>query len=90
MTTVQFSQECLALIVPQIRAAVKLRGLPGGGCDARVKRVGSDHWEFCYGTFLWHGPASDAFDARYCGWIAWMRSQDIDIQVPHEAGEVEA
>jgi hypothetical protein len=44
--------------------------------DAWVWNAGRDHWEF-HGPddFYWHGRASNAYDARYQGWSAWLDKQ---------------
>lgn len=36
------------------------------------------HWEF-HGPdgFYWHGSADNAYDARYHGWTAWLRSKGV-------------
>jgi hypothetical protein len=48
------------------------------GKDAWVWCAGRDHWEF-HGpeNYYWHGSAGNAFDARYKGWMAWLRSKGI-------------
>ena len=37
-----------------------------------------DHWEF-HGPdgFYWHGRAGDAYEARYKGWMAWLKSKGV-------------
>jgi len=42
--------------------------------DAWVYHFMHDHWEF-HGPdqFWWHGSAANAYDARYKGWMAWLR-----------------
>jgi len=61
-----FSRELLKQVLDEIRAyrkstddrfAFKLT-------DAWVHRVGTDHWEFHFGEFYWHGSADGAFEAR--------------------------
>ena len=54
--------------------AMKLR-------SAWVWHAGRDLWEF-HGPdeFYWHGRASNAYDARYRGWMAWLRSKGIEEQ----------
>jgi len=39
-----------------------------------------DSWEF-HGPdkFYWHGRAGNAFDARYKGWMAWLRHKGINV-----------
>jgi hypothetical protein len=46
--------------------------------DAWTYHFHRDHWEF-HGpeNFYWHGSAGNAFDARYKGWMAWLRSKGI-------------
>jgi hypothetical protein len=83
---VAFCRQLCVLIAPQVRAAVKAKGLKSK--DAWVYKVGPGHWEFHFGEFYWHGSADNAFDARYNGWSAWMRSQGIDIEVPEEDPDV--
>lgn len=57
---------------PQFRASGK-RLLK----DAWVWKCGRDHWEF-HGPddFYWHGSASDAYEARFKGWHAWLEKQE--------------
>jgi len=46
--------------------------------DAWVWKAGRDHWEF-HGPqdYYWHGRASNAFEARYAGWMAWLKSKGV-------------
>lgn len=46
--------------------------------DAWVWHFQRDHWEF-HGPneFYWNGSASNAFEARYKGWMAWLRSKGV-------------
>lgn len=46
--------------------------------DYWVYDLGHDHWEF-HGPdeFYWHGSAGNAYDARYHGWMAWLRSKGV-------------
>ncbi len=46
--------------------------------DAWVYHYGRDHWEF-HGPdkFYWNGDAGNAYDARYHGWMAWLKSKGI-------------
>ncbi len=39
-----------------------------------------DNWEF-HGPdkFYWHGRASNAFEARYKGWMAWLRHKGVNV-----------
>lgn len=38
-----------------------------------------DHWEF-HGPnkFYWHGSADNAYDARYKGWSAYLRTLGVE------------
>jgi hypothetical protein len=47
--------------------------------DAWVYHFGRDHWEF-HGPsgFYWDGRADNAYDARYHGWLAWLKSKGIE------------
>lgn len=47
--------------------------------DFWVYDLGRDHWEF-HGPdeFYWHGSAGNAYDARYHGWMAWLRSKGVE------------
>lgn len=38
-----------------------------------------DHWEFHINGFIWHGKANNAYDARYKGWISWLKHKGIEI-----------
>lgn len=70
---IAFSRGLLAQIAPEVKAAGK-RVFK----DAWVWSAGRDHWEFHTlatdtGTgFYWHGRASNAYEARYKGWSAWL------------------
>lgn len=54
--------------------------------DAWVYHFNSDHWEF-HGPngFYWHGSASDAYEARYKGWMAWLEKQGVDLSAIEDA-----
>lgn len=69
--------ETLKLHCPDVRAMK----------DAWVWCAGRDHWEF-HGPALkdgdaqkyyWHGSASNAYEARYKGWMAWLAAKGIDL-----------
>lgn len=47
--------------------------------EAWTYHLGNGHWEF-HGPdgFHWHGRADGAYDARYHGWMAWLRSKGLD------------
>jgi hypothetical protein len=47
--------------------------------DAWVYHFHRDHWEF-HGPdgHYWHGRASCAAEARYRGWMSWLRSRGAD------------
>jgi hypothetical protein len=38
-----------------------------------------DHWEFHYKDFYWHGNASCSYEARYNGWMAWLRTKGVNV-----------
>jgi hypothetical protein len=42
--------------------------------------VGRDHWEF-HGPdeFYWHGSATNAYEARYKGWMSWLERKGVDL-----------
>lgn len=46
--------------------------------DAWVYHFIRDHWEF-HGPdkFYWDGSASNAYEARYKGWTAWLKSKGV-------------
>lgn len=46
--------------------------------DAWTYHFHSGHWEF-HGPdgFYWHGNAENAYDARYHGWMAWLKTKGI-------------
>lgn len=46
--------------------------------EAWVYHFHRDHWEF-HGPdgFYWHGSASNAYEARYKGWMAWLNKMGI-------------
>jgi hypothetical protein len=47
--------------------------------DAWTYHFNRDHWEF-HGpdNFYWNGNAANAYDCRYKGWMAWLRSKGIE------------
>lgn len=47
--------------------------------NAWVHHFQRESWEF-HGPdkFYWHGRAVNAFDARYKGWVAYLKSKGID------------
>lgn len=60
--------------------------------DAWVWNAGRDHWEFHgpaltpdAGEFYWHGSASNAYEARYKGWSAWLQAKGIDLDTEVES-----
>ena len=57
-------------LVKETHPQVKLR-------DAWVWHFHRDHWEF-HGPdgYFWHGSADNAYDARYKGWMAWLRKME--------------
>lgn len=42
-------------------------------------KVGRDHFEFHYKDFYWHGSAGNAYEARYHGWMAWLKQKGIEV-----------
>lgn len=52
---------------------------------AWVWHFSRDHWEF-HGPndFYWHGSAGDAYDARYKGWMAYLRSKGKLDETPED------
>lgn len=48
--------------------------------DAWTYHFHRDHWEF-HGpdSFYWHGSADNAYEARYKGWMAWLRKSGINL-----------
>lgn len=68
-----FDRALLAQVIPDVREhvpGVKLR-------DAWVIRTSLGQWEFHYQKFYWHGRASSAYHARYCGWSAYLRQLGV-------------
>jgi hypothetical protein len=48
--------------------------------DGWVWSAGRDHWEFHGpGEYYWHGRAGNAYEARYKGWMAWLKAQGHDL-----------
>jgi hypothetical protein len=48
--------------------------------DGWTYKTGRSQWEFHGpGNFYWHGRASNAYDARYKGWMAWLEKRGVDI-----------
>ncbi len=47
--------------------------------DAWVYHAGRGSWEF-HGParFYWNGRAGNAYDARYKGWMAYLKSKGIE------------
>lgn len=48
--------------------------------SAWTYNLGHGRWEF-HGPdkFYWYGRASNAYDARYKGWIAWLTHKGISL-----------
>jgi hypothetical protein len=65
---IEFSRQLLRQIVPTLKEK-GMRVLK----DAWVYGYGRDQWEF-HGPnkFFWHGRASNAYEARFKGWQAWL------------------
>ena len=42
-------------------------------------KISDGHFEFHYKDFYWHGNAGNAYEARYHGWLAWMKKQGIEV-----------
>lgn len=71
-----FCQSMLRQATAMVRAhfpQVKVR-------EAWTYHFMGDHWEF-HGPdkFYWHGSADGAYDARYKGWMAWLKSKGVDL-----------
>lgn len=47
--------------------------------DAWVSSSFPDQWEF-HGPegYFWHGTATNAYEARYDGWCAWLKSKGVE------------
>lgn len=82
MTAIDFatSRNLLKLATAEVKRrfpSVNLRS----GCWTHQLRPWRDRWEF-------HGPdrfrcdvrASNGFEARYKGWMAWLRSKGVDLE----------
>ena len=74
---ISFSRALLSQIVPAVKAAgykpTKDAWVWSGGLRDRC-------WEF-HGPdeFYWYGTADNAYEARYKGWGAFLRSKGIDV-----------
>lgn len=67
-TDVEFCRLLLKLVLGDVRKHdSSVRPL-----DAWVWKFSSNHWEFHYGEFYWHGSASNAYEARCNGWTLWL------------------
>lgn len=69
---IAFSRALLSQVVADVKKfapAVKMN-------DAWVYHSIGDTWEF-HGPegFYWYGSASNAYEARFKGWGAWLRSK---------------
>jgi hypothetical protein len=73
-----FSRELLKRVLEEVRAYRKATGdrFAFKLTDAWIYRVGTDHWEFHFGEFYWHGSADNAFEARAKGWSSWLAAKD--------------
>ncbi len=71
-----FSRALLAQAHAAVKAAYPAINLRK---DAWVWKAGRDHWEF-HGPadYYWHGRVSNAFEARYAGWMAWLKSKGVE------------
>lgn len=68
---VSFSRILLAQVhsdVKSFRPSINLKK------DAWVYKTMRDSWEF-HGPekFYWYGSACNAYEARYKGWVSWLR-----------------
>ncbi len=57
--------------------------------DAMVTHFHRDHYEFAgpHG-FHWHGHAHDLYEARYKGWMAYLKANHRDLWAKIEAGQL--
>lgn len=80
---ITFSRQMLKQVHADVRAALAKLAVEHIRPDlvranlmtaAWTYNCGRDHWEF-HGPddFYWHGRASNAYEARYKGWMAWLR-----------------
>lgn len=82
--TQTFTRALITAIVPAVETA-GWRVM----CDASTFHFHGDHWEFNGPTgFYWHGSASDAYEARYKGWMAYLRQNHKDLWKKIEDGEL--
>lgn len=72
---VLFGRALLAQAIPLVRKAGKRVNK-----DAWVWHFQRDHWEF-HGPdeFYWHGSAGNAYEARYKGWMSWLKFKDVEV-----------
>ena len=72
--TNSISREVLKQVLDEVRAHRKSTGdrFAFKLTDAWVYKVGTDHWEFHFGMFYWHGSADNGCEARAKGWRAWL------------------
>lgn len=74
---VVFCRSLLALAHKEVKAAFPETDLRK---DAWVWNCGRDNWEF-HGPldWYWHGDASNAYEARYKGWMAWLKFKGVEV-----------
>lgn len=71
-----FSRTLLSQVIPAVRGAgykpMKDAWVWSGGLNDQC-------WEFHGpGEFYWYGNADNAYEARYKGWVAFLRSKGLD------------
>lgn len=72
-----FSRLLLSALMKDVRKVTT----PAERKGAWVYKHIRDHWEFQGPKgFYWNGSATNAYEARYKGWSAWMRKHHPDME----------
>lgn len=74
---ISFSRSLLSQAHIEVRKHFPRVNLRSGAWTYHFNR---DNWEF-HGPdkFYWNGSASNAYEARYKGWMAWLRHKGINL-----------
>jgi hypothetical protein len=74
---VEFCRALLRQVMPVVKRMLPNKDLR---TVAWTYKASTGHWEF-HGPdgYYWHGRASNAYDARYKGWMEWLRKEGIDL-----------
>lgn len=75
--TIAFSRALMSRATAEVKQRFPHVNLRSG---AWTYCFGRDHWEF-HGPdkFTWNGRASNGYEARTKGWMAWLRHKGVNL-----------